>query len=137
MHRVEICFFHNLKTMHQFAKLIHGRCIWMMVTCLRNFSKFQCTVSKKLASITFNHFFIFSISVHPFKNLFHGEMHMDTGNMLKQFQKFLAHSFQEIDLHHLQPFLFFLEIHASIDQNFSMGRCIMMMTTCSKSFSSI
>ena len=45
-HRAEICFCHNLKTMH------------------------------------------------PFSNLFHGEMDMDDGNMLKQFQQILVHSFQ-------------------------------------------
>ena len=113
------------------------RCIWLMVTCSSTFSKFQCTVSKKLASLTFSNFCIFSICVHPFKQLFHGEMHMDDGKMPKQFQKIPVHSFQEICLHHLQPFLVFLEIRASIDQKFSMWRCIMIMETCSKSFSSI
>lgn len=46
---------------------------------------------------------------------------MDGGNMPKKFQQILVHGFQEIDLHHLQPFLVFLEIRASIDQNFSVG----------------
>ena len=64
-------------------------------------------------------------------------MHMDDDNMPKKFQKILMHDFQEIGLHHLQPFLVFLEIHASIDQNFYMGRCIMMMETCLESFISI
>jgi len=41
-------------------------------------------------------------------------MHMDDGNMPKQFQQILVHDFKEINLHHLQLFLFFLEIHASI-----------------------
>ena len=72
-------------------------------------------VSKELASITFIHFYIFSIHVNPFKNLFHGEVHMDDGNMPKKFPQILVHGFQEIDLHHLQPFLVFLEIHASIN----------------------
>lgn len=62
---------------------------------------------------------------------------MDDGNMPKEFQKILVHGFQEIGLHHLQPFLVFLEIHASIEQNFSMGKCIMMRETCLESFRSI
>jgi len=45
-------------------------------------------------------------------------MHMDDGNMPKKFQQILVHSFQEIGLHHLQPFLVLLEIHASIDKFF-------------------
>lgn len=40
--------------------------------------------------------------------MFHGEMHMGDGNILKQFQQILMHNFWEIDLHHLQPFLSFL-----------------------------
>ena len=39
---------------------------------------------------------------------------MDDGNMLNQFQKIPVHGFQEIDLHHLQPILHFLNIRASI-----------------------
>ena len=62
---------------------------------------------------------------------------MDDGNMLKRFHQILVHGFHEIGLHHLQPFLCFLNIHASIDQNVSMGKWIMMMETFSKSFSSI
>ena len=98
-----------------------GSCIGMMVTYSSNFNNFQCMVTKKFASITFSHFCIFSLSMHPFKKRFHGEMHIDDGNMPKQFQPIPVHSFQEIDLHHLQPFSVFLEIHASIDQNFPMG----------------
>jgi len=78
-------------------------------------------VTKKFASYIFIHFFIFSISVHPFKKKFHGEIHMGDGNMPKQFYSIPMHGFQEIGLHHLKPFSVFLEIHASIDQNFSMG----------------
>ena len=33
-----------------------GRLIWMMITCPSNSSRFKCTVSKKLTSITFIHF---------------------------------------------------------------------------------
>ena len=62
---------------------------------------------------------------------------MDDSNIPKQFQQIPLHGFQEIDLPHLQPFLVFLEIHASINQNVPMGRCIMMMATCSKSSSPI
>jgi len=39
---------------------------------------------------------------------------MDYGNMLKKFQQVLMHGFREIDLHHLQPFLFFLDIRGPI-----------------------
>ncbi len=66
IHRAEICFCHNLKTMHPFAKM------------------------------------------------FHGKMHMDDRNMLKQFQQIPMHSFREIGLHHLQPFFHFCNICASI-----------------------
>jgi len=52
--------------------------------------------------------------MHSFAKLFQGEMRMDDGNMLKQFQQILVHGFQEIGLHHLQPFLNFLIIRASI-----------------------
>ena len=93
----------------------------VMATCLSSFSQFQCMVSKKSASITINHFCIFSISVHLFQNLFHGEMHMGDGNLPKQFQPIPMHGFWEIDLWNLQPFSIFLEICASIDHNFSMG----------------
>jgi len=72
-----------------------------------------------------------------FKKLFHGEMHMDDDNMSTQFQQIPVHSLQEISLHHFHLFLVFLEIHASIDQNVSMARRIMMMETCSKRFNSI
>jgi len=33
--------------------------------------------------------------MHPFENLFHVDMHMDDGNMLKKFQQILVHSFLE------------------------------------------
>jgi len=45
----------------------------------------------------------------------------DDGNILNQFQQIPMHNFQEIDLHCLQPFLIFLEILASIDQDFFYG----------------
>lgn len=45
-------------------------------------------------------------------------MHMDDGNMPKKFKKIPFHGFQEIDLHQLQSFLIFLEIHVSIGQFF-------------------
>ena len=76
------------KTCIHFPSFFRGRCIWTMVTCSSSFSKFHCTVFKKFVSITFSHFFIFSISVHPFKNLFYGETHMDDRNMPKNFSKF-------------------------------------------------
>jgi len=60
-------------------------------------------------------------TVHPFKNMFHGDMHMDDGNMPNKFQKIPVHGFQKIVLHHLQPFLVFLEISASIGQFFLWG----------------
>lgn len=57
-------------------------------------------------------------TIHPLSNLFHGEMCMDDGKMIKQFQQIRVHTFQEIKLHHLQPFFIFLEIRASIAQKF-------------------
>lgn len=56
VHRVKICFFHNLENMHPFSKLFHGRCIWMIVTFSRNFNKLQYMVSKISTSTTYNHF---------------------------------------------------------------------------------
>ena len=93
----------------------------VIASCLISFSQFQCTVSKKSASITISHFCTFSISVHPFQNLFHGEMHMGDSSLPKQFQPIPMHDFREIDLFILQPFSIFLEICASIDLNFAMG----------------
>jgi len=48
-------------------------------------------------------------------------MHMDDGNILKRFQQILVHFFWEISLHHLQPFLNFLDIHVSIQKYVSWG----------------
>ena len=58
---------------------------------------------------------------HPFKNPFPVEMHIDDGNIPNKFKQIPMHGFQEIDLHHLQPFLLFLEIGASIDQFVLLG----------------
>ena len=69
-------------------------------------------------------------TMHPFKMMFHGEIHMDYANIPNQFQKILVHVFQEIDLHHFKPSLVFLKSRASIDHIFYMERCIMMMGTC-------
>jgi len=74
--------------------------------------------------------------MHIFVELFHGEMHLDDGNMLKEFQQILVHTFLEIGLHHLQPFLIFLKIRSSVGQDFFIGRCIRMMEACSQNFSS-
>jgi len=52
--------------------------------------------------------------MHPFSNLFEGEMHVDDVNMIKKFQQIPVHGFQEIGLHHLQPFLHFINICTSI-----------------------
>ena len=59
--------------------------------------------------------------MHQFAKMFHGEMHIYDGNMLKQFQQFPVHSLLEIKLHHLQPFFIFLEIRASNGQDFLWG----------------
>lgn len=59
--------------------------------------------------------------MYPFKNMFHGAMHMGYGNMPKKYQQSLVHGLQEINLHQLQPFLIFLEICASIGQIFLWG----------------
>lgn len=102
--------------------------------------QFQQILVHNFREISLHHLhplFIFSISVHPFKTLFHGEMHMDDGNMPNKFQQIIVHGFQEIDLHFLKPFLVFLEIRASIGQHLFMGRCIMMMETCLENFRSI
>lgn len=39
---------------------------------------------------------------------------MHDGSMLKRFQQILVHNVWKIDLHHLHPFLNFLDIRASI-----------------------
>lgn len=98
-----------------------GNCTRPMATFLSNFSQFRCTVSKESASITISHFCIFSISAHPFQNLFHGEMHMDDSSLPKQFQPIPMHGFREIELWKLEPFSNFLEIRSSIDHEFHMG----------------
>ena len=59
--------------------------------------------------------------MHLSTKLFQGEMHMDDGNMLKKFQQIPVHGFQEIGLHHLQPFFHFLNIRASIQKFVSWG----------------
>jgi len=46
--------------------------IWMIVRFSRNFKKFQLTIFEKSTSITYNHYSIFSIFMHPFEKLFHG-----------------------------------------------------------------
>lgn len=58
----------------------------MMVTCLNFFSKFECTVFKKLSTITYNHFPFSCDSCIYWPILFYGEMDKDDGNMLKKFQ---------------------------------------------------
>lgn len=62
-------------------------------------------------------FYHISKIVHPLVDIFHGEFHMDDGKFLKKFYKILVHMFREIGLHHLQPFLMFLNIYASISQD--------------------
>ena len=62
-----------------------GNCTRLIATCLSSSMQFRCTVPKKSASITISHFCIFSISVHLFQNLFHGDMHVSDGNLPKQF----------------------------------------------------
>lgn len=48
-------------------------------------------------------------------------MRMDDGNMLKELQQIIVHIFREIGLHHLQQFLFFLAICASVGQHILLG----------------
>ena len=48
-------------------------------------------------------------------------MHMGDSSLPKQFQQISMHGFREIDLWNLQPFSIFLEIRASIDDEFDMG----------------
>ena len=54
----------------------------MIVTCSINLSKFQCTIFEKLVTITYIHFYFFSIFVHPLAKMFYGEIHKDDGNMI-------------------------------------------------------
>ncbi len=49
-------------------------------------------------------------------------MYKHDGKILKEFQQILVHTFQEIGLHRLQPFLIFFEMHASIGQDI-LWRC--------------
>ena len=78
-----------------------------MATYLSNFSQFQCIVSKKSTSITFSHFFIFSISVHPFQNLFHGEMHMVIVTYPSSFSQFWCTVSEKLIFVIFRHFLFF------------------------------
>ncbi len=121
IHRTKFVFAITWKPCILLTNRFMGDCTRSMKTCLSSFMQFRCTVSKKSASITFNHFCIFSITVHPFQNLFHGEMHMGDSSLPKQFQPIPMHGFREIDLWNLQPFSIFLEIRASIDHEFDMG----------------
>ena len=63
-----------------------GRCIWVIVTYPRSFSRFRCTVSEKLISEIFSHFPFFSKSVHPVITILLWELHHDDRNMLNNFQ---------------------------------------------------
>lgn len=56
----------------------------MMVTFSRNFITFWCMVCDKSTSITYNHFYFFSIFVHPMAEIFYGEVHKYDSNMLKR-----------------------------------------------------
>ena len=55
-------------------------------------------------------------NMHPFEKSFYGELYKCDDNMLEQFQPIPVHDFQEIILHHLQPFLYFLHIRASVSK---------------------
>ena len=121
IHRTKFVFALTWKPCIHLKNYFTRNCIGMMATCSRSFMPFRCTVSKKSASITIINFCIFSISVHLFQNLFHGEMYMGHSSLLKQFQSIPMHGFREIDLWNLQPFSIFLEICASIDHDFAMG----------------
>ena len=120
-HRTEFVFAITWKPCIHLTNRLMRNCTRLMTTCLSSFMQFRCTVSKKSASITISHFCIFSITVHPFQNLVHGEMHMDDSSLPKQFQPIPMHGFREIELWNLQPFSNFLEIRASIDHEFAMG----------------
>lgn len=61
---------------------------------------------RKPKYIGHNFFYHISKLMRLLEDQFHLEMHMD-GNMFKQFQQILVHTFQTIDLHHLQPFFNF------------------------------
>lgn len=57
-------------------------------------------------------------TMHPFSKLFHGDMHMDDGNILKKFQKFWCTLFDKLISITYNNFFNFLEISASIDEDF-------------------
>jgi len=59
--------------------------------------------------------------MHPLEKPFYGESYRGDGNMLEQFQPIPMHGFQEISLHHHQPFLHFLNIRASVSKLVSWG----------------
>ena len=121
IHRTKFVFTITWETCIHLTNHFMGDCTRSMTTCLSSFMQFRCTVSKKSASITISHFCIFSITVHPFQNLFHGDMHVSDGNLPKQFQPIPMHGFWEINLWIIQPFSIFLEIRTSIDPEFDMG----------------
>jgi len=59
--------------------------------------------------------------MHPFDKPVYGELYKGDGNMLEQFHAIPVHSFQEISLHHHQPFLHFLHNRASVSKPVSWG----------------
>jgi len=91
IHRAEICFCHNLKTIHPFANLFQREMHKDDGNMLKQFQRIRVCI---FWEITHNHFYIFALSVHLFKKLFHGEMHIDDGNMPKKFEKIIVHGFQ-------------------------------------------
>ena len=69
-----------------FKTCFMGRCIWVIVTYPRSFSRFQCMVSEKLISTIFSHFPFLSKYVHPLIAILLWEVHNDDRNMLRKFQ---------------------------------------------------
>lgn len=61
-----------------------------------------------------NRFYHILKILHPLVELFHAKIHIDDGNMLKEFKQILVHTFLEIGRHHLHPFLILLEVCASV-----------------------
>jgi hypothetical protein len=59
--------------------------------------------------------------MHPFDKPFYGGLYKVDENMPEQFHAIPVHGFQEISLHHHQPFLHFLHNRASVSKPVSWG----------------
>ena len=81
---------------------------------------------EKLATVTYSQFVFISISVNPFTLIFGVEMYYIEGNMHTKFQPKMIFHLGEKLYCHLQPFVFYLDIGASIYSDFWCGDVIFL-----------